>query len=163
MFHAAIICHGSCACRTRDNLVPDSQILSSRHSTYSVPDRFSVQLWLYTNAQPWGLLNAPASLLAVCQELECLLSASWGLSRQPVGWGVSVSVLPLFSTFFFFFFPLLHSLITSSCAGSCLRNTGSFWGFWQRGVWKRLKSGLGNVYPSKIWLREFLWASTLLL
>lgn len=47
---------------------------------------------------------------------------------------------------FFLFFPLLHSLITSSCADSCLRNTGGFWGFWLRGVWKRLK----------IWSRECL-------
>lgn len=109
---------------------------------------------------PGGLSNASASLQAVCQELECLLSASWGLRRQHVGWGIWVSVLPLFSTFFFFF--LLLSLITSSCAGSCLRNTGNFWGFDREDSGKGYNPELGNVYLRKIWLTKFLWSSTLL-
>lgn len=91
----------------------------------------------------------------------CLHPEDWAGSPWDEGFQSQFCLYSAHSSFFFF--PLLHSLITSSCAGSCLRNTGSFWGFWQRGVWKRLKSGLGNVYPSKIWLREFLWTSTLLL
>lgn len=40
--------------------------------------------------------------------------------------GFSPSFASVQHILLFLFFPLLHSLITSSCAGSCLRNTGSF-------------------------------------
>lgn len=40
--------------------------------------------------------------------------------------GFSLSFASIQHILLFFSFPLLHSLITSSCAGSCLRNTGSF-------------------------------------
>ena len=62
----------------------------------------------------------------------------------------------------FFFFFLLLSLITSSCAGSCLRNTGNFWGFDREDSGKGYNPELGNVYLRKIWLTKFLLSSTLL-
>lgn len=166
MLHAAYVCHGSVACRTGANLVADSRILSSRDTSPTLyrgcaSDSLTVPLLLYINVQG-GLLNASASLHAVCQELECLLSAWWGLRRQPVGRGIWVSVLPLFSTFFFFFFffLLLLSLITSSCAGSCSRNTRNFWGFDRADSGKGQNPELGNVYLRKIWLTKLLRYST---
>lgn len=66
---------------------------------------------------PRGVLNASASPQAVCQELECLC-----LHLEDQEAEISVCFA---SVQHIFFFPLL-SLITSSCLGSCLRNTGYF-------------------------------------
>lgn len=146
----AWICQGLCVCRSRDNLVPDSQIFSSRHST--VPNKFSVQL--YT--------NAPGSLQAVCQELQCLVcilraeQAACGMRGFSLNFASIQHIL-------LFIFSLLHSLITSSCADSCLRNTEVLRFLTERTL-KNVKIWIRECFSNlrKIWLTEFFWAGTLL-
>lgn len=87
------------------------------------------------------------------------LSASCGLSGQPVGWRLHAQFC-LYSAHSFFPFPLVLSLITSSCAGSCLRNTGNFWGFDREDSGKDWNPELGNVYLRKVWLAKLLRPST---
>lgn len=140
MLHAACVCRGSFACRTGIILLlfHISSIQEALHlqtQTLHQPHCLTVSL----PKCPGGLLDASASFQAVCQELECLLSASQGLRRQPVGWGLRVCFASIQNILFSP--PALINYFLM-----CRFLPEKHWEFLWFWLWKRLKS----------WIRECL-------
>lgn len=126
-------------------------------------------LCLYTNALGVAECSSISSgcLSGAGMTFVCILrteQAAYGMRGFSLSFASLQHILLFF--LFLFFFPtalINYFLMCWFLPEKHWEGLGFFWGFWQRGVWKRLKSGLRNVYLRKIWLTEFLWAGTLLL
>ena len=147
MLHAAYVCHGSFACSTRDNLVAGSHILSSRDTPPMLhrrcaSDSLTVQLFLYINVLGgcWMLQHLFRPFVR-SWNVFCLHLEDWGGSLWDEGFE---SQFCLYSAHSSFFSPALINYFLM--CWFLPEKHWEFLRFWQRGLWKRLKS----------WIRECL-------